>query len=40
MLAAYQALIEKLKEAKIEPKLHILDNECSSNCKETIRKIA
>ena len=38
MLAAYQTLVNILKKAGIEPKLHILDNECSAKFKEAIRK--
>ena len=37
-MAAYQTLIDRLKKVKIEPKLHILDNECSGEYKEAIRK--
>ena len=28
MIRAYQTLVDRLKECRIEPKLHILDNEC------------
>ena len=38
MVRAYQALIDRLKEAKIAPTLHILDNECSEEFKETIKE--
>ena len=38
MLAAYLKLVGRLMEAGIEPKLHVLDNECSSEFKTAIRK--
>ena len=38
MLATYLTLVNRLKKAGIEPKLHILDNECSNKSKEAIRK--
>ena len=38
MLAAYQTLVNELKKARIKPKSHILDNECSSKVKEDIKK--
>jgi hypothetical protein len=36
MVRAYQVLIDCLNSAGIFPKLHILDNECSADMKETI----
>jgi hypothetical protein len=36
MILAYQALIDQLRTAGIVPKLHILDNECSQDFKDTI----
>ncbi len=36
MIRAYQVLINQLNSAGIFPKLHILDNECSSEMKATI----
>ncbi len=38
MIRAYQHLIDRLKTANIEPKQHILDNECSNEFKATIKK--
>jgi len=35
MIRAYQTLINRLSSAGIAPKQHILDNECSSDFKET-----
>ena len=37
MICAYQKLIDRLKSAGITPKCHILDNECSTDFKQTIR---
>jgi len=37
MIRAYQKLIDRLKNAGITPKRHILDNECSADFKQTIR---
>ena len=37
MVAAYQKLINRLKEAGIEPKMHILDNEISTEFKKAIK---
>ncbi len=37
MIRVYQKLISRLRTAGIAPKLHILDNECSNNFKETIK---
>ncbi len=37
MVRAYQVLIDRLNSAGIFPKLHILDNECSADMKETIK---
>jgi hypothetical protein len=37
MIHAYQKLIDRLKNAGITPKRHILDNECSADFKQTIR---
>jgi hypothetical protein len=36
MIRAYQTLIDQLRTAGIVPKLHILDNECSQDFKDTI----
>ena len=36
MICAYQKLIDRLKNAGITPKRHILDNECSADFKQTI----
>ncbi len=33
---AYQTLIDQLRTAGIVPKLHILDNECAQDFKDTI----
>ena len=38
MLATYLTLVNRLKKAGIEPKLYILNNECSNEFKEAIRK--
>ena len=38
MLATYLTLVNRLKKTGIEPTLHILDNECSNEFKEAIRK--
>jgi hypothetical protein len=38
MIQAYQCLIDQLKSARITPKHHILDNECSEEFKATINK--
>ena len=38
MVRAYQLLIDRLKEAKIQPTMHILDNECSSEFKNAIKE--
>ncbi len=37
MVRAYQVLIDRLNSTGIFPKLHILDNECSADMKETIK---
>jgi hypothetical protein len=37
MVRAYQVLIDRLNSAGIFPKLHILDNKCSADMKETIK---
>ncbi len=37
MVWAYQVLIDRLNSAGIFPKLHILDNKCSADMKETIK---
>ncbi len=37
MVPAYQVLIDHLNSAGLFPKLHILDNECSADMKETIK---
>jgi hypothetical protein len=34
MIRAYQALVERLCNAGLTPKMHILDNECSTEFKE------
>ncbi len=36
MICAYQKLIDRLKSARITPKRHILDNQCSTDFKQTI----
>ncbi len=36
MIRAYQTLIDQLRTASIVPKLHILDNKCSQDFKDTI----
>jgi hypothetical protein len=36
MVAAYEVLVNRLKTSGFEPKLHLLDNECSSEYKEAI----
>jgi hypothetical protein len=36
MIWAYQTLIDQLRTAGIVPKLHILDNKCSQDFKDTI----
>ncbi len=36
MIWAYQTLIDRLRTAGIVPKLHILDNKCSQDFKDTI----
>ncbi len=36
MIQAYQTLIDQLRTAGIVPKLHILDNKCSQDFKDTI----
>ena len=38
MLETYQILIDRLKEAKIEPKICILDNECLGEYKKAMQK--
>jgi hypothetical protein len=37
MIRAYQTLIDRLRTAGSIPKLHILDNECSQDFRDTIR---
>ena len=37
MIRAYQVLIDRLNSAGIFPKLHILDNECSTELKTVIK---
>jgi hypothetical protein len=34
MIRAYQVLVEHLHNAGLTPKMHILDNECSTEFKE------
>jgi hypothetical protein len=36
IIKAYQKLIQRLNKAKIYPKKHILDNECSEDYKQAI----
>lgn len=36
MVAAYQKLINRLNKCGIQPKMHILDNECSELLKTAI----
>jgi hypothetical protein len=38
MIQAYQHLVDRLKTAGIQPKHHVLDNECSADFKATIIK--
>ena len=38
MLCAYQHLVDRLKTAGIQPKHHVLDNECSADFKAAITK--
>jgi hypothetical protein len=38
MVATYQTLVGRLKDSGFEPKMHILDNECSAEFKEAIKK--
>ena len=37
MIRAYQVIINRLRDAGIQPKQHILDNECSAEFKEAIK---
>jgi hypothetical protein len=37
MICAYQELVAHLRSAGIQPKVHLLDNECSTKFKERIR---
>ncbi len=37
MIRAYQELVDRLRSAGIQPKLHLLDNKCSNDFKESIR---
>jgi hypothetical protein len=37
MIRAYQAMMQRLKHANIEPKKHVLDNEVSEAIKDIIR---
>jgi hypothetical protein len=39
MICTYQHLIDRLKTAEIEPQWHVLQNECSAEFKDTIKKI-
>ena len=36
MIRAYQTLVDRLKECRISPKLHIFDNECSNEFRKQI----
>ena len=38
LVKAHQTLVDRLKERCFEPKLHILDNECSAEFKEVIAR--
>ena len=38
MVAAYNSLVNQLKISGFEPKLHLLDNECSKEYKDAITK--
>ena len=38
MIRAYQTLIDRLRTAGSIPKLHVLDNECSQDFRDTIRR--
>jgi hypothetical protein len=38
MICAYQHLTDHLKTAGIEPQQHVLDNKCSTEFKDTIKK--
>ena len=37
MVATYQSLVDRLLESKIEPKMHIFDNEISQELKNAIK---
>jgi hypothetical protein len=37
MIQAYQVLVERLHSMGVNPKMHILDNECSDEFKEQIK---
>ncbi len=37
MICAYQVLGDRLQSAGIQPKMHLLDNKCSVDCKERIK---
>jgi hypothetical protein len=37
MIQAYQVLVDRLRGAGIQPKMHLLDNECSADFKERIK---
>jgi hypothetical protein len=37
MIQAYQVLVDCLRSARVTPKMHILDNECSAKFKERIQ---
>ncbi len=37
MIRAYQTLIDRLRTAGSNPKLHVLDNKCSQDFRDTIR---
>ena len=38
MVRAYQVSIDRMKEKDVHPTIHILDNECSAEFKETIKE--
>ena len=38
MIRAYQVLVDGMKEKRIHPTMHILNNECSAEFKDTIKE--
>ena len=38
MVRAYQKLVDRLRAYRVVPKYHVLDNECSAEFKEAIRR--